>query len=536
MTQHHAISSSRPTASHGSAGARPQQAGSSAPPDGFASLLLALGQDEQPLFCAPHDAAPAGLLQAGQATAAGAGEVGHSGLVLSQNDGLPLWDNGEQLSKSKQPNEFDSLGAAEPAGLTAQPPDPAMLALLLAGQGPVPTLPQGQAAGAAGPTAEAAVEPHALSTGTTTMAANALMGPQAQTTTGLAMASGVAGTASDSASDAGHWLPAGLISETSRIDSASGLAPALPESAQSPAPTRPGAARAGRFGAAGAAAGLAGGSIGSASQAGHGAGQVGGGAASQGMSSALASATAASAAGTSAASEAGSRAAGREATAQGPAGSTGPTGHMAQWQAWAEQVSGEVTTEAASATRTQGAGAGAGPHAASAPGEAPPPETADNALSAMSDTSSQGGADAGDPQAQLAERVAYWVHQQTQNAALTLDRDGQPVQVQVSLTGDQAHITFRSDEAQARQLLDAGSAELRALLDAQGVQLAGVTVDQSHAGQGRQDPGRQGEPADGQPANARRGLVRVAEAGGMAVAGTARGVQGVGQRSVDVFV
>lgn len=137
-----------------------------------------------------------------------------------------------------------------------------------------------------------------------------------------------------------------------------------------------------------------------------------------------------------------------------------------------------------------------------------------------------------DAQAQLAEDVAWWASQQTQSAALTLDADGQPVQVQVTLNGDQAHIVFHSDEAQARQLLDANVDDLRALLDAQGLQLAGVTVGQSGAGaQGRAGQGN----GSGQPgADMRRGQARVAAAG-EASAAPARRASGA-QRAVDVFV
>jgi len=137
-----------------------------------------------------------------------------------------------------------------------------------------------------------------------------------------------------------------------------------------------------------------------------------------------------------------------------------------------------------------------------------------------------------DAQAQLAEDVAWWASQQTQSAALTLDADGQPVQVQVTLNGDQAHIVFHSDEAQARQLLDANVADLRALLDAQGLQLAGVTVGPS--GGGAQGQAGQGSES-GQPgADMRRGQARVAAAG-EASAAPARRASGA-QRSVDVFV
>ncbi|MET1116805.1 MAG: flagellar hook-length control protein FliK [Comamonas sp.] len=102
---------------------------------------------------------------------------------------------------------------------------------------------------------------------------------------------------------------------------------------------------------------------------------------------------------------------------------------------------------------------------------------------------------------QLSEQVAFWVQQKTQRAEMTIDRQGQPVQVQVAITGNEAHVTFRSNEQQTRDMLDASTAQLREMLEQQGLTLAGVTVQSGNAGgegasaQGdssRQDPsGRQ---------------------------------------------
>ncbi|AVP56870.1 flagellar hook-length control protein FliK [Pulveribacter suum] len=187
---------------------------------------------------------------------------------------------------------------------------------------------------------------------------------------------------------------------------------------------------------------------------------------------------------------------------------------------------------AAAAAGGSGVGGRAGSDGVQGPGgggaEAPR-DTAELAAPAPADGAQQPGA--GDAQDQLAERVAYWVHQQTQSAALTLDHEGQAVQVQVSLTGDQAHIAFTSDEAQARQALDAGTAELRALLQEQGLQLAGVTVGAGGSGNGRQ-PG--GEPRD-ERGGARQGTARVQAANGSAGVPRSQGAAR-SQRSVDIFV
>jgi len=128
---------------------------------------------------------------------------------------------------------------------------------------------------------------------------------------------------------------------------------------------------------------------------------------------------------------------------------------------------------------------------------------------------------------QLAEQVAFWVNQKTQSAEITLDRDGQPVEVTVSLTGTEAHVTFRSDQADTREMLDTTVAQLRDLLQSEGLQLSGVTVGSS-GGQGARDgDAPQGDPRQG----ARHATVQAAGS-----ASTAVRAQQVTDRSVDIFV
>jgi len=127
---------------------------------------------------------------------------------------------------------------------------------------------------------------------------------------------------------------------------------------------------------------------------------------------------------------------------------------------------------------------------------------------------------------QLAEQVTYWVQQKTQNAELTLDQGGRPVEVKVALTGEQAHVSLRSDQLEARQLLDAGRDQLQDMLQRQGLQLVGMTVGSGSgdgARQGGREPGRQG---------AQRANVQAAAS----VGAPAQRGQGVGERSVDIFV
>jgi flagellar hook-length control protein FliK len=129
----------------------------------------------------------------------------------------------------------------------------------------------------------------------------------------------------------------------------------------------------------------------------------------------------------------------------------------------------------------------------------------------------------------LAEQVAYWVGQNIQNAELTVDHEGSPVEVSVSLTGNEAHVAFRSDQTQTRELLDASTGQLRELLRNEGLVLTGVTVGGS-GGQGA----RQGEGGaqSGQP-GARHAQV-VVPAGTAAAARS--GASLPTERSVDVFV
>ena len=127
---------------------------------------------------------------------------------------------------------------------------------------------------------------------------------------------------------------------------------------------------------------------------------------------------------------------------------------------------------------------------------------------------------------QVSEQVAFWVHNKNQNASLSVEHEGRAIQVQVSLQGNEAHVRFGASEAQARDWLGNGADQLRELLQAQGLQLAGVSVD-AGGQSGSGDSGRQG--ADAQ---ARQGRVSAmvdaagvtggngaAQAGGRAAAG-----------------
>lgn len=127
----------------------------------------------------------------------------------------------------------------------------------------------------------------------------------------------------------------------------------------------------------------------------------------------------------------------------------------------------------------------------------------------------------------LAEQVTYWVNQKTQNAEMILNRDGQPVEVSVTLSGNEAHVTFRSDQEHTRQMLDSSMAQLTEMLRGQGLVLSGASVSTS---------ARDGRPSDGgrpQERGTRAGQSTVVAAEGVpqrAQPGSAA------RRAVDVFV
>lgn len=128
----------------------------------------------------------------------------------------------------------------------------------------------------------------------------------------------------------------------------------------------------------------------------------------------------------------------------------------------------------------------------------------------------------------VAEQVSYWVSQNIQNAELTVEHAGHPVEVTVALSGNEAHVTFRSDQGETRALLDASVAQLRDLLESQGLVLSGMTVgDSATQGNGNQN----GEQRNGAQREARQTSVQAS----VATDGTRR-VGVVTDKAVDIFV
>ena len=130
---------------------------------------------------------------------------------------------------------------------------------------------------------------------------------------------------------------------------------------------------------------------------------------------------------------------------------------------------------------------------------------------------------------QVAEQVAYWVNQKTQNAELTLQRDGHPVEVSVSLSGNEAHVSFRSDQQQTRELLDQSMAQLSDLLRSEGLVLSGMSV-----GTSARDSAGGGEAGQQRPREGAR-QAQVVSAVPAGATSLARG-GGPLDRAVDIFV
>lgn len=95
------------------------------------------------------------------------------------------------------------------------------------------------------------------------------------------------------------------------------------------------------------------------------------------------------------------------------------------------------------------------------------------------------------PEGQVAETVSYWASHGVQSAELTLDGLGdEPVEVRISVEGDQAQIEFRSNQPDVRQALEGASAQLKALLSGEGLQLTGMSVGTSNRGASQGEGGQ----------------------------------------------
>lgn len=197
-----------------------------------------------------------------------------------------------------------------------------------------------------------------------------------------------------------------------------------------------------------------------------------------------------------------------------------PASALATLAPAAASLGGDSAAGGRSAGQGAGAGADLSQTAAQAQSESAPAVPSSDASAAQPESASSPDA--------ITEQMAYWATDHLQNAELTLAHDGRPVEVHVSLDGQQAHVAFRSDQSETRALLDAGTGQLRDLLGQEGLVLSGMSVGSSSA-QSDAPP----RPLPGRSA-ARKAAVAIA--GGAAVVGEPLVRPGVlTQRKVDLF-
>ena len=131
------------------------------------------------------------------------------------------------------------------------------------------------------------------------------------------------------------------------------------------------------------------------------------------------------------------------------------------------------------------------------------------------------------PETVVAKQVHFWVTRGVQNAELQLDAfGGGQVDVHVSVTGNEAQVEFRTDQPDARRLLQDAMPQLRQMLEQEGMLLSGGFVGTS----ARQDPA----PNDRPPA---RAPARATDSAGEPVAIVGAGLANrTAGRTLDVFV
>jgi flagellar hook-length control protein FliK len=112
------------------------------------------------------------------------------------------------------------------------------------------------------------------------------------------------------------------------------------------------------------------------------------------------------------------------------------------------------------------------------------------------------------PEFQVAEQVAYWITQDVQNAEIKLDGLGlDPVEVSIRMSGNEAQVSFRTDEIHTRDLLDSASTHLKEMLQSQGIVLSGVSVGTS--GSGGHNGGQKATFQAKRPSSAQQGDVSI---------------------------
>jgi flagellar hook-length control protein FliK len=99
----------------------------------------------------------------------------------------------------------------------------------------------------------------------------------------------------------------------------------------------------------------------------------------------------------------------------------------------------------------------------------------------MIDSSSVAGAvEAPTPEMYVAEQVKYFISRDIQNAELKLKGfDELPIDVHISMHGNDAHIDFRTDNVEIREILQGAEVHLKDMLAKEGLVLSGVSVGTS---------------------------------------------------------
>lgn len=132
--------------------------------------------------------------------------------------------------------------------------------------------------------------------------------------------------------------------------------------------------------------------------------------------------------------------------------------------------------------------------------------------------------------AYVAEQVSYWISNGVQNAELKLDDLGNnPVEVSIRMHGNEAHVTFRTDELQTRTALENASLHLKNLLQSEGVILSGVSVGTTGSG----GPGNQQQQSQQRPRQFTTALVSPGHPGLDGLDSMARRVT---KNTLDLFV
>lgn len=127
----------------------------------------------------------------------------------------------------------------------------------------------------------------------------------------------------------------------------------------------------------------------------------------------------------------------------------------------------------------------------------------------------------------VAEKVAYWISNDVQNAEMKLEGIGElPVEVSIRMQGNEAHIAFRSDELHARSVLENASEHLKDMLQREGVVLTGVSVGTAGAGDASSQERKSRQGAR------QAGVASVQPARAESVAGSPRSTGG----ALDLFV